>query len=144
MNHLYRFFRLPGVDRLLVIRALFLLGAIRLGLWFVSFQALRRTLGRRAAVRSVRSGQFSSERIAWAVRVASRYVPRATCLVQALAAQRLLETGGYPAKLHIGVAKNPEGSFLAHAWVEIEGKVVLGKHESGDYISVLSLDAAGI
>jgi hypothetical protein len=47
---------------------------------------------------------------------ASRYVPRATCLVRALTVQALLEAHGWPARLRIGVAGAP--GWAAHAWVE--------------------------
>ena len=49
-----------------------------------------------------------------------------TRLNQALVTQMLLARRGYPALLHIGVAKGKEGQFQAHAWVESEGKVVIG------------------
>ena len=57
----------------------------------------------------------------------SRYVPGSTCLVQALAGQWMLLREGYPAQLRIGVSK-AEG-FEAHAWVELEGKVLIGGPE---------------
>jgi hypothetical protein len=63
--------------------------------------------------------------VAWAVAVASRFVPKATCLVQALAGQALLARRGHAARLHIGVSK-PEGRFEAHAWLEDEGRPILG------------------
>ena len=61
-------------------------------------QTVHRALGRLMPVRAGwrRSVPFSPERIAGAARVGSRYVPRATCLVQALAVQRLLEREGHP------------------------------------------------
>ncbi len=54
--------------------------------------------------------------VAGAVMSASRYVPRATCLVRALTVQALLEAQGWPAWLRIGVAGAP--GWAAHAWVE--------------------------
>lgn len=68
----------------------------------------------------------SPERIVSAVRRCSRVVPRATCLTQALAARKLLEKEGHAADLKIGVAK--DGSILrAHAWLELDGRIILGK-----------------
>ena len=66
------------------------------------------------------------EKIVWAVTVASRYVPAATCLTQALAGQILLAQHGEPALLQIGVAKNEAGNLEAHAWVESRGRIVIG------------------
>ena len=70
----------------------------------------------------------SIAQLVWAVRSASVYVPHATCLTQALAAQVLLERCGYPTRLVIGVAPdhNGEAAFQAHAWLESEGVVVIG------------------
>jgi Transglutaminase-like superfamily len=60
------------------------------------------------------------------VALASRYVPTATCLAQALAGQTLLAQQGEPAVLRIGVAKNEAGKLEAHAWVESQGRIVIG------------------
>ena len=70
--------------------------------------------------------KMSSDRIPWAVEVASRYVPFATCLTRALAVQMLFTREGYPAHLCIGVAKSKEYRLEAHAWVESEGRIVTG------------------
>jgi hypothetical protein len=78
------------------------------------------------ARRAVGTGQPSVERIAWAVGAASRYVPTATCLSQALAAQVLLARHGHPASLRIGVARGAAGRLEAHAWIESRGRIVIG------------------
>jgi hypothetical protein len=70
--------------------------------------------------------QTSIERIAWAVAEASQYIPRATCLTLALATQVLLGWQGHAAHLCIGVARSDIGQFQAHAWVECQGRVVIG------------------
>lgn len=64
------------------------------------------------------------ERLRWAVVGTSRYVPRATCLVQALALHGLLARRGRPSHLRLGVRTGE--TFAAHAWVEVDGAVVLG------------------
>jgi hypothetical protein len=53
-------------------------------------------------------------------------VPHATCLTQALAAQTLLRFRGDWAKLCLGVARGDFGEFKAHAWLEADGKVIIG------------------
>jgi Transglutaminase-like superfamily len=60
------------------------------------------------------------------VKLASRFVPAATCLAQALVTVTLLEREGLPASLRIGVARSVRGKFEAHAWVESGGRVVIG------------------
>ena len=65
-------------------------------------------------------------RIAWAVTVATRYIPGSKCLVQALAGRKLLATYGILSAIHIGVAKDSKNWLNAHAWVEAEGKTAIG------------------
>jgi transglutaminase superfamily protein len=64
--------------------------------------------------------------IAWAVTVAARYIPGSKCLVQALAGRKLLANYGFSSAIHIGVAKDSKNWLNAHAWVEAEGKTVIG------------------
>jgi len=87
-------------------------------------------------------GYHSADRVAWAVEMASRCTPGAkSCLTQALAAQVLLDRRGYPALLHIGVAKGEQGRFQAHAWLESKGTVVIGGSEQEPFTLLASLKA---
>lgn len=125
---IHEFLQLPPTDRALLIRAAAALGAIRMCLWVIPYRLLRGVLGAatRRKIRS-RGAQDSPERIAWAVTVASRYVPStATCLLRALAAHLLLARSGNVARIRIGVRRDAEGSFEAHAWVESEGRILVG------------------
>jgi|SRR5579862_5897226 len=125
MKRLGRFFALRPCERILLVIAATLMLAFRLALWLLPF---RRVMALAAQIRGSlpEVGGSRAERIAWAVRVVSRYIPRATCLVQALTAKALLESAGFPANLHIGVAKGEHESFEAHAWIETEGRVISG------------------
>jgi hypothetical protein len=118
MERLRKFFLLPATERLLLARALTFLVTMRFALWLIPFRTLRWTLA------SPAHDLFSAERVAWAVQAASRYVPRATCLTQALALHVLLKRAGLQSRIRIGVAK--EEQFESHAWVESQGKVVIG------------------
>jgi hypothetical protein len=70
----------------------------------------------------------------WAVKAAGRAIPGCTnCLVQAIAAEAILVVAGHPCELRIGVAKGESGEFLAHAWVEHEGKMLIGEFERGRF-----------
>jgi hypothetical protein len=64
--------------------------------------------------------------LAIAVRRASRLVPGATCLPQALATRAMLTRRGIVSELRIGVARDARGDVQAHAWVEVAGRVVIG------------------
>lgn len=112
----------------LFLRALGLVWMVRLALWALPFQRVRRLtsrLSRAGASRPV-DETVSVKTLTWAVRAASRWVPAASCLTQALVAQIMLANRGLPHALHIGVARGERGTFEAHAWIESEGRVVLG------------------
>jgi hypothetical protein len=74
----------------------------------------------------LKAGAIDIDKIIWAVAVATRYVPVATCLTQALVGQVLLKQHCAPALLRIGVMKNQRGALQAHACVESQGQVVIG------------------
>ncbi len=143
MKRLRKYFFLTAGDRRLLVRAGFLLVSTRIGLWLMPFKAVQGMLARIAPeeCRPGKEPQPSLERIAWAVCEASRYVPKATCLTQALAAQVLLKKGGYPASVRIGVGRDDDGEFQAHAWVESQGKVVLGGSKLARYTQLLPVEA---
>jgi hypothetical protein len=69
----------------------------------------------------------SARRVVWAVEaVARRLFPARPCLPQALAARFLLARRGVTTDLHIGVARTADGELAAHAWLEREGRVLIG------------------
>jgi hypothetical protein len=129
MRKLKRFARLAMAERLILIRALLVVGVARATLWLLPIGAARKAVARAAAG----TAGHSPERIVWAVRVASRYLPRATCLTQALAAQALLARSGYPSQVEIGVTKDESRRLHAHAWVVCQGQVVLGGQQVERY-----------
>lgn len=144
MLDLRRFLRLPACKRRLLIRAAVLLALMRAGLWLLPFKAvlrLTRRIGERAPPSD--SGDLPVGPIIWAVRRASRFVPGATCLTQALVGRVLLARAGHPSEVRIGVRKDPVRGFEAHAWLEHRGEVVLGELEDlSHYAAMLPLASA--
>jgi len=138
MRKLARLASLPGQERRLLVSALVLVAATRAALPLVPFRRLQALAQRastpRAGVGASRAGP-SPERVAWAVGVAARYVPDATCLAQALALQRLLSRYGHRAELRIGVAKE-DGDLKAHAWLEREGKILIGAAGASEFTAL--------
>ena len=133
MKRLRKFLNLPFADKGLLLKSACLLGAIRLGLWLLPFRILRQLLGRISrptCEESPKIDQTAIRRVTWSVAVMSRYIPKATCLTQALTTQVLLGWLGQPAHLRIGVAKNESGRLEAHAWLESEGAIIIGGLES--------------
>jgi Transglutaminase-like superfamily len=139
MTPLLKFVRLPSADRNLLVKSALLLGAVRLGLWLLPFQTLRRLLASRTYGTTTLPEETSVTKVTWAVTVAGRYVPVATCLTQALAVQVLLGQQGLAATLRIGVARGEAGQFQAHAWVEYQGRVVIGGIEAPSRFTPLPL-----
>ena len=70
--------------------------------------------------------QISPERVAWSINATAQFVPQSSCLTRAIAGAALLKRTGYPAVIHFGVAVGGSKDLRAHAWVECEGKSVLG------------------
>ncbi len=141
MRKLLRFISLPSSDRMLLLRAAFMLTAIRLGLYLLPFKTLRRILERTGRPRRQRAAP-SVEQVVRAVASASRYIPAAgSCLTRALAAQVLLLRNGHPASFHIGVTLNGGRRLDAHAWVESGGRIVIGETpELRHYTPLLRLE----
>lgn len=144
MELLRKFLRLPTAERRLLIETALLLEAIKLSMRLLQFRTLRRLLVRVTDAASAKPQYIDHlpvERVAWAVEATSRHTPGAkTCLTQALATQVLLARRGHPALLRIGVAKGEQKQFQAHAWVESEGKVVIGGSEPGRYTPLAGLE----
>jgi hypothetical protein len=128
VNRLRKFFALQLSDQGLLMESVIRLAWTSLGLRVLPFSYWRPRLGTSAEGTTTLPGNSPpAERIAWAVGVAAGYVPGATCLVQALAAKSMLRRKGYPALVRIGVRAG-EGSHLeAHAWLVLDGQVILGR-----------------
>jgi hypothetical protein len=118
IRKLRRFLELDWSHRRLLAEALWRLWAVRIALWVLPFRGMPR-----APRPASRSGP-DPRRLTWAITAASALVPRATCLVRALATQRLLAAHGHASRLQIGVAKSTD--FQAHAWLEHCGIPILG------------------
>lgn len=101
--------------------------------WLIEWTALRS-----ARLAPVHLTEERSREIAWAITTAARYVVRSKCLTQALAAQWLFAWFGRPTLLRIGVAKANDKTFVAHAWLESEGRVILGEEalEAEEYAAL--------
>jgi hypothetical protein len=123
MSKLSKFAGLPTAEKLLLLRTLFIMGWIRVGLWLLPFRVMKNFVfadGRK------KDSSYSVEQFVWAVRASSRYVPVATCLTQALTAQVLLSRAGHRPRVEIGVALSEKNQFQAHAWLVLKDQVLVG------------------
>jgi hypothetical protein len=127
-----------------LLRAWILLVRVRLILWLLPWPSAERALARLNAppARTPFSSilQFFnssipsapeplSSQLRWAVLAASRFIPASTCLVQALALQILLTRAGHVSDLRLGVASSSTDGVTAHAWLEYEGRVLIGERQ---------------
>lgn len=72
--------------------------------------------------------------VAWAVRAAARRARfRAVCIEQGLAAQWMLRHRGVAATMHYGVARDPARGLVAHVWVRIGERDVIGGETAGRF-----------
>lgn len=99
-------------------------------------------LASRFLATAVASGQTTpTDRLTWAIHAASRFVPRPTCLTKALALQTLLARRGRLAILHLGVKTTRTAGLEAHAWLELNGNVILGEGRRAGFAPLLSRQA---
>ncbi|WP_414575295.1 lasso peptide biosynthesis B2 protein [Anabaena sp. CCY 9402-a] len=129
MKHLSKFFKLDYQKKQLLISTFIVLTLVRLGLWLLSFKTLHQLLLRLSNTKPKcqRKYHISIDKIIWAVEVSSHYMPGVKCLARALTCQVFMSRHGYTSNLCIGVAKGQEGELKAHAWLENQGQVVIGK-----------------
>ena len=74
-----------------------------------------------------RSRILSADNICRIIEKCARNLPIAlTCLPQALAGFVLCRQYGYKANLRIGARNVPSAGFTAHAWLEFEGRIIMG------------------
>jgi hypothetical protein len=139
MNRIRKLRALGRADRALVLRAFITLCAVRMLLWTLPFARVRSIVARlktagsrsRAAAPLVRP---VPEKIAWALRAASGGVPSGSnCLVRALAGEILLARAGYLPALRFGAARPDDAPLAAHAWLECDGRIVIGEFEAPGY-----------
>ena len=129
MRLLRKFLALPPMERRLLVKATLLLAVVQLGLGRLPFTVLRRLVTRVAGNgrRQVVGPPAFADQVVWAVTAASHRVPGpTTCLSRALAVQVLLARGGCPSRLHVGVLRGKQGEVDGHAWVECEGRILIG------------------
>ena len=135
MRALRKFIGLDSGERGLLVRAFAAVLLFRVAKPVLSFSRLRSLVATLSRSVAVSSGSVPDEMtIIWAVEAASARVPGGhNCLVRALSAETLLGRYGYSCEFKIGAGKTEAGEFTAHAWLECEGRVIIGDFELGRY-----------
>lgn len=124
-RHLYRLFRLNWTLAALAFGAVII---TRLALWSVPYRHVHRFFASfpPQGPEPATSTRGRRRRIASAVSIVSPFVPKASCLTQALATRILLRIKGENARLHLGATRDESGRFKAHAWLESNGELLIG------------------
>jgi hypothetical protein len=129
MARLLRFLRYPLSEQWILVQVSILLILIRIALILLPFRTISRfiqRIGRKKPGPNVSEDLFV-RRILWAInRTAGPILGDRACLTQALVGQVLLGRRGVDTQLRIGVLKDGDGRFQAHAWLESDGQVLLG------------------
>lgn len=139
MRRAIRFLRLPFGQKRQLGEAFVWVLLVRLGLWLLPFRVLNRWVPGECKTQDNAIPEW--ERIKEAmrfVRMTSRFVPYATCLTQALAGRAMLSRIGQKCQVKIGVDFAQEQILSAHAWLVVDGKIVLGNTGDIRRYSILS------
>jgi hypothetical protein len=133
MNKARKLLRLSLSDLIILDKLTLLFILIRVGLVLLPFRHLRSILSRvaRTLPHPQRADEKQVKRIVRMAKAISPYLlGDKPCLTNALAVQFLLVRRGYPSVLRIGVAKRESSVLEAHAWLEHEGKILMGGTDS--------------
>lgn len=133
------FLKLSWKDKQLIIKTLFLMIFVRLMLWIIPFTYIHRFFNKKNINKRKSYDYKLVDKLIWAVKSVTCHVPKTTCLTDALTAQTLLKKHGYPSLVKIGVGKDANNQFKAHAWLEYAGEVVIGESNK-DYVPIFDLN----
>lgn len=117
-RRLRNFCRRPAAGKSLRLRALAVLVAVRIALGVFPFARVRKSVERSSLRRRQAEPRHSRQDVIEAVQAAARDVAGVDCLSQALALRVLLAREGYPAEVHVSIARLASGALRAHAWVQ--------------------------
>ncbi len=124
----HRFKRISPRERKLLAEAVATMPCVHAMQQLLPFKRWRALLEQHEMPRTHALERPTTAQIAWAVGVAGRWLPGAyKCLPNAYTAHLLLHRYGYPSVIHVGVARDPQGKVEAHAWVDCEGRTVVGE-----------------
>lgn len=132
MRLLHKYRALDRENRRTVRHAFALVGLVRLALALLPYRTVQSALAR-SSRRRPEVGPLTAEQLRHARRVissveavAKNVLGEKPCLTQALVAQWMLARAGLETSLQIGVARGERQELRAHAWLERDGRVILG------------------
>ncbi len=127
--------RLPVSSWTTLARVLPLLVIVRIALWSLPYRVVTRLFDSSVCTAGARTKESPRRTVAllrtvaWAGR---NLLADRPCLTQAIACRWLLARRGHHADLKLGVRREEGGGIMAHAWLEMDGKIILGGWDSAD------------
>lgn len=121
---LRKFFRRNFSDKLFLLGCAVTLTAVNVGLRVFGYKSVSAVLRGLLAKRRI---PLSPSRTIWGVRAAARVLRSTRCLAQAVTLHFLLARSGHESVIRIGVTRNSQMAFDAHAWVVYKGQTVIGE-----------------
>lgn len=115
---------LSQTERVILVEALRVLIRVRIALTTRNFDRIRQDIVGHGATKTAELSDM--RQVAWAVGAMARFVPKATCLTQALAGQMLLARRGGNSTLRLSIALDSGSDFKPHAWLMSGDMILLG------------------
>jgi hypothetical protein len=146
MGSLIKYLHLPLRNKRLLIESLLILTVIRISLRLLPYKIISKLITRldRMIYTNQHTADTLPDDICWAIiRTGQKIYGKDTCLPLALAGQLQLVLHGFPACTRIGVKINSGGGLIAHAWVELNGNVMIGGSELDIHQYTLLSDIEG-
>ena len=135
MRRVIKFIRAGRREQGLLLGAWSALVAIKLALKILPFHVVYRLHQRWTCspARRPAAGLASPAEVVRATERVSYYVPGGrNCLARALTGKLLLARRGHDALLRLGAARMDD-KIQAHAWLEYEGKILIGQEAAGQF-----------
>jgi len=135
-TRLQKFLALNSEEKHLFLQGYRLLGVIRFAILTTSFKRLVAglTVDRKAMVQAPLdlNSLATAHAIGWSVRTAARFTPwKSTCLVQVLAAQRMLQQRDIAGAFYLGAVtgsdRDEQPTLSAHAWLKCNNDFITGE-----------------
>jgi len=133
MSLVHKWVRLSSEERRFTFQAWVTALLIRAGFWLLPFAVFRR-MAEKAALETDARFSIPLANLCRLVTAVSRRIPYTTCLSTAFTAFILLRRQGYPVNLCLGVNRDDQAILRAHAWVELNDQILVGRQEGESYV----------
>lgn len=144
MKLLDKFLNLPQNKQFLLIKACIFVYVVRFILFIFPIKVVLQYLSyfTKKTHKLNKNNRLSEELILWAIETVSKFILSTnTCIIKSITAQILLTQHGYKSSLYLGIAKDKvnQKDLQSHAWLESNGKVIVGENMANNYKPILKI-----